>query len=66
MGGVVIDGLLDGVAQHELIELLQEQAVFERVRVIPVSAAVGQSGQFRQIVIPGVMTESADLVFRGS
>lgn len=54
------------MAQHELIELLQEQAVFERVRVIPVSAAVGQSGQFRQIVIPGVMTESADLVLPGS
>ena len=60
---VVIEGLLDGAAEHELIEVMQQQVIFERVGVIPVSAAIGQSGQCGQIVIPGVMSESADVVF---
>lgn len=34
--------------------------------MIPVAAAVGQAGQCWQVVVPGVMSQSADVVFRGS
>lgn len=57
----VVDGLLNGPAGEQRIEVLDEQLIIECFRMVPVACSAGESRQEAEIFVVGVVTEMADM-----
>ena len=60
--GVIVHGAVDGAARLQLLQVLDEQVVVERVRVVIVQLAALCKGQFIVALVVAVVGDQTHLV----